>query len=132
MDDIDKVKTSGRWQLGKPVSEPPIKAFEVISNTMQKVMREHEQRHHVEREAPVAAPSAPAAAPFKEPRERPARAPVAPASGSPTWSHHRADAVGHTAAAVPQHDQCAADDLELAGHRHPRATDPWFAEHGSA
>lgn len=101
-----------------------------LSNTVQESLDEHVRQHHAEPSAPpVQEPSAPKTRPTVQPPRKRQPAASKPAAAPP--ARHRAHELGHVAAAVPQLDQCAGDDLELAGHRHPRATDPWFAEHGA-
>lgn len=131
LDEVTTVAESGPWRAAKPSAQPPAAVESVmqqIADMIGESVDKHERRHHVESPAPIQDPAAPKARPTTVPQEKRQAAGSRAATAPP--AHHRLADRGHVAAAVPQLDQCAGDDLELAGHRHPRATDPWFAEHG--
>jgi hypothetical protein len=99
---------------------------------VQESLDDHVRLHHADRPAPAVVPTSDPSAPKTQPTvEQPKRQPAASRAATAPPVRHRAVDAGHVAAAVPGFDQCAGDDLEMAGHRHPRATDPWFAEHGA-
>lgn len=122
-------------------SKPPaavISVMQQITGMVEDIVKIHERRHHVNSEAPPQEPpgqappvsdeaSAPTPPPTVEPQ--PKRRPAAAKAATAPPARHRASDAGHIATAVPQLDQCAGDDLELAGHEHSRASDTWIHAH---